>query len=158
MSFYTAHEIETNIIFANVKGTCFGGGYRWYNATWDYNIGGCWAFAEATAGADSTTVQYFQSGVGVGAFILSPTALWKPKSGDVALGLTLPIMLKNGDYDTPQVEGFTLEDTNIISIGYQIEADWMFKVFKKEMGIYTKIGKIFKLSSSMWELGLKVNS
>lgn len=129
------------------EGTCVGGGWRYENDYWEYNLNGCYAISSMTAGKENSSISYFQQGVRSTALIVGPSILWKPKSKGAAFGVHLPIVYRTGDYSEPT--SFTLEDTTIFTYGYLLQADWRFE----KWGIFTKFGKISRFSSSFWSLG-----
>lgn len=129
------------------EGTCVGGGYRYENDFWEYNINGCYALSSMTAGKENSSISYFQKGVRSSAIIVGPSILWKPKSKGAGFGIHLPIVYRKGAYTEPS--SFTLEDTTIFTYGYLLQADWRFE----KWGIFTKFGKISRFSSSFWSLG-----
>lgn len=129
------------------EGTCVGGGWRYENDYFEYNINGCYAIASMTAGKENSTISYFQQGVRSTALMVGPSILWKPKSKGAGFGVHLPIVYRTGDYTEPT--SFTLEDTTIFTYGYLLQADWRFE----KLGVFTKFGKISRFSSSFWSLG-----
>lgn len=129
------------------EGTCVGGGWRYENDYWEYNLNGCYAISSMTAGKENSSISYFQQGVRSSALMVGPSVLWKPKSKGAGFGFHLPIVYRTGDYSEPA--NFTLEDTTIFTFGYLLQADWRFE----KWGIFTKFGKISRFSSSFWSLG-----
>ena len=136
------------VINSTGEGYCIGGGYKYFNAYWEWNLNACYASTTMTAGGQDTQINYFQDGITVNALFVGPGMLYKPKASEVSLGLSLPLVYRKGDYTQP--EGFILEDTTILTYGYQLEAHWYYGKF----GLFSKFGKISRLSSSIWSLGI----
>ncbi len=132
------------------EGWGFGGGYQYQNATWNFNANACYSFANATVGNDASAFNYFQKNVGVNALFLGPEILYRPTSGEVAIGIATPIVVRSGDYTDPP-SGFSLEDTSIFTFGYFLVARYHWNQF----GMASKLGKVAKFSSSMWQLELR---
>ncbi len=135
------------------EGSCFGGGWRYENDYWEFNLNGCYAMASMTIGAEdlgNTTPinNYFQKGVPSTAIMGGPSFLWKPRSKGASFGVHIPFVYRKGDYEPAPTA--TLEDTQIFTYGYLLQADWRFE----KLGISTKFGKVQRFSSSVWSLGL----
>lgn len=131
------------------EGTCLGGGWRYENDYWETNLNACYALTSQTIGnsdTDAGTV-YFQKGVSSTAIIAGPSFLWKPGSKQAAVGIQIPFVYRQGNYEAPV--NTELEDTSIFSYGYLLQLDWRLK----NWGVTTKFGKIQRFSSSFWSLG-----
>lgn len=134
------------------EGTCLGGGWRYENDYYEFNINGCYAVASMTIGAQDLAENnpisgYFQKGVASTAIMGGPSFLWKPKSKGAAFGVNIPFIYRKGDYEpTPNA---ILDDTQIFTWGLLLQADWRFT----KWGIFTKFGRVQRFSSSLWSLG-----
>jgi hypothetical protein len=138
---------QTSIIESTGEGLCLGGGWRYENEFFEFNLNGCYAGAAMTVGKENSTLTYFQKGVTSSAIIAGPSILWKPKSKGASFGLNIPFVYRTGDYEEPP--GFVLQDVSIFTYGYLLEAGWRFP----KWGFFTKFGKIKRLSSSLWMFG-----
>jgi hypothetical protein len=145
----TAPSGTVNEIKTTTKGWRFGAGWRKANDFWEFNIHGSVALTSATVGENTSAFSYFQSSVPVTAYTIAPGIFWKPLSGGAAIGASLPIMYRSGDYTEPG-NGFVLDNTSIISFGLMLEGQWVFDQYT--LGL--KFGKMSKLSSSIWTIDL----
>lgn len=134
-------------IRSTAEGWCLGGGLKFENAWWQWNVNGCYASMSATVGNDSEVVNYFQKDVPSSAFFMGLGGFWKHNAMDAAIGINLPLMYRSGDYTEPA--GYQLDNTSTLSYGYFIEAQWNWKSFAYSV----KFGKINKFSSSMLMIG-----
>lgn len=138
---------QKSTIESTGEGLCIGGGWRYENEFFEFNLNGCYAGASMTVGKENSSITYFQKGVTSTAVIAGPSILWKPKSKGASFGVNLPFVYRTGDYSEPT--GFVLEDVTIFTYGYLLEAGWRFT----KWGFFTKFGKIKRLSSSLWMFG-----
>jgi hypothetical protein len=134
-------------IRSTAEGWCAGGGLKFENSWWEWNVNGCYAAMNATVGNDSQVVNYFQKDVPANAFFMGIGGFWKPGAKDAAIGINIPFMYRNGEYTEPA--GYQLDNTSTLSYGYLVEAQWRWKKFTYSM----KFGKINKFSSSMLFIG-----
>ncbi len=134
-------------IRSTAEGWCAGGGLKYENSWWQWNINACYAAMNATVGNDSQVVNYFQKNVPASAFFMGVGGFWKPSAMDAAIGINLPFMFRSGDYTEPA--GYQLDNTSTLSYGYLVEAQWNWSKFTYSM----KFGKINKFSSSMLFIG-----
>lgn len=130
------------------EGLCLGGGWRYENEYWEFNVNGCYASAAMTVGKENSSINYFQNGVASNALFFGPSALWKPSSKGAAFGFHIPFVYRTGDYTEPQ--GATLEETSIFTFGYLLEAQWRYE----KWGAFTQFGKIRRFSSALWAFGI----
>ncbi len=137
-------------INSTVDGMCIGGGWRYENAFWEYSINGCYSPATMNVDTDSA-VTYQQSGVSSTTFMVGPSLLWKPKSGDVSVGIHIPIIYNTGDYTVPA--GYDIENQTLLTYGYFVETNWKLS----QWGIFTKFGKAAEFKSSLWMAGISLN-
>lgn len=138
-------------IRSTAEGWCLGGGLKYENDWWQWNVNGCYAAMAATVGNDSQVVNYFQKDVGASAFFAGAGGFWKPMAMDATIGINIPLMYRTGDYTEPA--GYILENTDTFSFGYLIEAQWHWNKWSYSM----KFGKINKFSSSMLFAGVLYN-
>ncbi|MBK26413.1 MAG: hypothetical protein CME70_20605 [Halobacteriovorax sp.] len=134
-------------IRSTAEGWCLGGGLKYENSWWQWNINGCYAAMSATVGNDSNLVNYFQKDVPASAFFMGAGGFWKPNAMDAAIGLNIPLMYRSGDYTEPV--GYQLDNTSTLSYGWLIEAQWNWG----KLAYSLKFGKINKFSSSMLFIG-----
>ncbi|MEC7278164.1 MAG: CDC27 family protein [Bdellovibrionota bacterium] len=131
------------------EGTCLGGGWRYENDYWETNISGCYALTNQTIGNDDPNdpFTYFQKDVSSSALFFGPSFLWKPASKQASIGLHIPFVIRQAEYEA--AEGDIIEDADIFTYGLLLQADWRFE----KWGITTKFGKVQRFSSSIWSLG-----
>ncbi len=134
-------------INSTVDGICIGGGWRYQSAFWEYNLNGCYSAATMNVDTDSS-ITYQQSGVASTTFLFGPSVLWKPKSGDVSIGIHIPFIYNTGDYTVPA--GYTISDDTLLTYGYFLETNWKLSSW----GIFTKFGKAAQFKSSLWMVGI----
>lgn len=134
-------------IRSTAEGWCVGGGLKYENDWWQWNVNGCYAAMNATVGNDSQVVNYFQKNVPASAFFVGAGGFWKPKAMDATIGFNIPLMYRTGDYTEPA--GYQLDNTSTLSYGWLIETQWNWNKFAYSL----KFGKINKFSSSMLFIG-----
>lgn len=140
---------QESTIESTGEGLCLGGGWRYENEFYEFNLNGCYARASMTVGKENSALTYFQKGVSSAAIIAGPSILWKPYSKGASFGVNLPFVYRTGKYTEPA--GFVLKDVNIFTYGYLLEAGWRLP----KWGFFTKFGKIERLSSSIWMFGIQ---
>ncbi len=134
-------------INSTVDGLCIGGGWRYQSAFWEYNLNGCYSAATMNVDTDSA-ITYQQSGVASTTFLFGPSVLWKPKSGDVSVGIHIPFIYNTGDYTVP--DGYDIDNDTLLTYGYFLETNWKLDSW----GIVTKFGKAAQFKSSLWMVGI----
>lgn len=138
-------------IRSTAEGWCLGGGLKYENSWWQWNVNGCYAAMSATVGNDSTVVNYFQKDVPATAYFVGAGGFWKPNAMDATIGFNIPLMYRSGDYTEPA--GYQLDNTSTLSYGWLVEAQWNWN----RMAYSLKFGKINKFSSSMLFIGALYN-
>ncbi len=120
---------EDNDILANNSTICYGAGLRYGNAFRGYFASGCIFSGTATVEeAESSTVSYKQAGVPV-AGVLSEVGYYiKPFSEKTRLGLSIPVMLRNGSYQEPS--GYSFENKSQTSYGLSLNSSWEISFFE----------------------------
>lgn len=146
----TPSGLKVNLKTSN-QGYCVGGGVKFENATYVWNLGGCYAFTNATVGTSQSEISYFQKNVPVNMLMFTPGTLWKPRSGEVAIGMSFPLAYRSGDFTEP--EGYTLESKVKFTYGYLLEGHWKLN----PLDFVLKFGKVVGMSSSLWSFGLRYN-
>ena len=136
-------------INSTVDGLCIGGGWRYENAFWEYSLSGCYSPATMNVDTDSS-VTYQQTGVSSTTFMIGPSFMWKPKSGDVSVGIHIPIIYNTGDYTVPT--GYDIADDTLLTYGYFLETNWKLS----DWGLFTKFGKAAQFKSSLWMVGISL--
>jgi hypothetical protein len=137
-------QSETELL-ATTEGPCIGGGIDASNFYWGWKLEACLAFATANVGENSRNVDYFQQGVGVTALLTSPGIYYRPNSGEVALGLEIPILLRSGDYTAP-AGNFSLQETSLVALGVGTELRW----FYQKVDFSGKMTKFLGMPSVFW--------
>jgi hypothetical protein len=131
------------------EGWCLGGGYKVENAFWQWNLNGCYSTTVANVG--STAINFFEKEVPITVIMLGPAALWKPLSGDVALGLNLPIIYRFGYQSNSS--NFALDGEQVFSYGFLLEFQWKYN----QWDWVSKFGRFSKFASSTWILQINYN-
>lgn len=129
-----------------VRGVCYGGGYTIENAHFQYNVDGCFGIFSSNAQVDSNSFSYNTSEIPTSVFLIQPSALYKPKSKEVAIGLTLPILTQAAIFGAP--DGYTVDKIPSIGIGYGVVAKWIYKNFASSI----KTGRIIGFKSSWLQI------
>jgi len=136
-------------INSTVDGLCIGGGWKYESAFWEYNLNGC--FSPATMNVDTdSAITYQQTGVSSTTLMVGPSVLWKPKSGDVSIGIHIPFIYNTGDYTVPS--GYDISNDTLLTYGYFLETNWKLS----NWGIFTKFGKAAQFKSSLWVVGINL--
>lgn len=138
-------------IRSTAEGLSLCGGLKKENAFFIFKASLCYASASADVGRKTEDIDYFQENVLITMYSIMPQVLWKPYNGDTAIGISVPLIYRSGDYT--EVKGYTLENTEITTYGYLITFLWMIDPISIEL----QFGKIKKFSSSFWDLGIIYN-
>ena len=127
-------------------------GYKWGNLKHEWNIQGGYARATATVGTDTSTPSYLQSSVPVSLLGGFAEYLYRPITGGIGFGISLPVLLRAGDYTTPTTSTGTwkLDSDTIITYGYLFNSKWTVG----NWDLQVRFGKVSKMPSSFWTIGV----
>lgn len=137
---------ERSEIKSTMEGFNFCTGLKRENAYLLYKLGLCYASGQAAVGNKTQTFSYFQESVPITMYSMVPSVLWKPYKGDTAIGLSIPVAYRTGDFTAPT--NFTLENTELLTYGYLVNFIWFWGSISVEL----QVGKLQKFSSSYWSL------
>ena len=137
-------------LLSSAVGSCLGGGRKWENIKYEFDLEGCLAFATATISSENRAVSYQQSSVAVKGFIAGPGMYYKGFSDNVLLGIHIPVKYRQGDWTNPDAELYRFERTKTFEIGYFLQT----KIKVKSLYLRTRLGKVFPNPGSLWSIGL----
>lgn len=139
--------IKTKLLSTAI-GTCVGGGKKWENVKYEFNLEGCYVVGSATINSENTAI-YQQSSVAVSGFIIGPGMYFKTFSDNVLLGIHLPIKYRKGDWTNPDPELYHFEKASAIEAGFFIQS----KIKVNKISLRTRLGKVFPNPGSLWSIG-----
>jgi hypothetical protein len=139
---------RSKLITTNI-GLCLGGGKKWENIKYEFNLDGCYFQGTSTVSEVDTNIQFSQSKVPVKAVFMGPGLYVKSFSEYIKIGLQVPIFYRNGNWALPK-GNYTFENQSLIGGGPMIQ----IKVKAKKINILTRIGKMFPNPSILWSTGL----
>lgn len=143
-----ATSAKTNLLSTAI-GTCLGGGKKWENSKYEFDIEGCFAVASATISSESRAIDYRQSSVSVKGFLAGPGMYFKTFSDNVLLGVHVPVKYRKGDWTNPNDTLYRFEKDSAVEVGYFIQS----KIKVKKISLRTRLGKVFPNPGSLWSLG-----
>lgn len=143
-----ASHVKTNLLSTAI-GTCIGGGKKWENSKYEFDLEGCFAVATATISSESRAVNYQQSSVSVKGFLAGPGMYFKSFSENVLLGIHIPVKYRTGDWTNPNEAIYRFERETAVEVGYFIQS----KIKVKKISLRTRLGKVFPNPGSLWSVG-----
>lgn len=141
--------VKTNLL-STAMGSCIGGGRKWENIKYEFNLEGCFAVATASISSESTAVKYQQSSVSVKGFMAGPGMYFKTISDNVLLGVQLPVKYRQGDWTNPDENLYRFEREKTFEAGFFLQS----KIKIKKVALRTRLGKVFPNPGSLWSVGL----
>ena len=141
--------VKTNLLSTAI-GTCLGGGKKWENINYEFDLEACLAVLTATISSEDRAVRYQQSSVAVKGFVAGPGMYFKTFSENVLLGLHIPLKYRQGDWTNPDETQYRFEREKTYEIGYFIQS----KIKIKNVSLRTRIGKVIPNPGSLWSIGL----
>lgn len=139
---------KTNLLSTAI-GSCLGGGKKWENSKYEFNVEGCFAVGTATISSENRAVNYQQSSVSVKGFIAGPGMYFKTFSENVLLGVHVPVKYRSGDWTNPDENKYRFERDSAVEVGYFIQS----KIKVKKISLRTRLGKVFPNPGSLWSIG-----
>ena len=132
-------------------------GIGWEMTLWRFEVGlnGCFAFMHSELGSStgvSNPSGYRVKNARVLGGMIGPLALWRPFSGNVALGIDLPILMRYGNWPNP-ASGYVISPTFSIAPVPMLEA----RVERGNVFVASKIGLYRSLSSIIWMFQVSYN-
>lgn len=137
-------------LLATVKGLCAGFGHSWSNIYHELRTRGCYIYGTATVGEDTNFLNYFQDNVSINGLLGGAAYLFRPRSGQVAFGLEVPFMYRDGSFGVPD-GGYSFDDNHFFSVGYMLLTEW--RSSNKRWNFTIRYGKISQMAASIWALG-----
>ncbi|MBC7714841.1 MAG: hypothetical protein H7177_15955 [Rhizobacter sp.] len=141
--------VKTNLLSTAI-GTCIGGGKKWENVNFEFDLEGCFAVLTATISSEDRTVKYQQSSVAVKGFVAGPGMYFKTFSDNVLLGVHVPVKYRQGDWTNPDETQYRFEREKTYEAGYFLQS----KIKIKNVSLRTRLGKVFPNPGSLWSIGL----
>lgn len=141
----------SNQLLATNIGLLIGAGKKWENNKYEYNLEMGISKGSSTISSIDPSIEYQQSSVAVNSIALTPGLYFKTWSESVLLGVSLPMMLRKGEWKVP--EGYRFEDDIRFSSGLLLQSK--FKVSK--FFLQTRLGKQFPNPGLFWSIGLIYN-
>lgn len=142
-------NVKTNLL-STAMGTCIGGGKKWENVRYEFNMEGCFAVANATISSQTPSINYQQSSVSVKGFMAGPGMYFKAISDNVLLGVQIPVKYRSGDWTNPDETQYRFERETAYEVGYFLQS----KIKIKKVALRTRLGKVFPNPGSLWSVGL----
>ncbi|PIP94173.1 MAG: hypothetical protein COW00_13170 [Bdellovibrio sp. CG12_big_fil_rev_8_21_14_0_65_39_13] len=136
-------------IKSSVRGLSLGAGWSFQKLRWRLLLESQFTYASAVAGRESSTLSYFEPDVKVWSFGIVPAVHYRPFSGDASLGISIPVVYRNGNYTEPA--GFVLEGKSILAIGYGFDMNWDLN----QWTFFSRVANLSSMSSSYWQFGLR---
>lgn len=100
---------EKNNLLSTAIGSCIGGGKKWENIKYEFDLEGCFAVATATISSENRAINYQQSSVSVKGIMIGPGMYFKTISDNVLLGFQLPVKYRQGDWTNPDENTYRFE-------------------------------------------------
>ncbi|MBC7430050.1 MAG: hypothetical protein H7336_15655 [Bacteriovorax sp.] len=141
--------IKTNLLSTAI-GTCIGGGKKWENINYEFDLEGCLAVLTATISSEDRAIKYQQSSVSVKGFVAGPGVYFKTFSENVLLGVHVPVKYRQGDWTNPDETQYRFEREKTFEVGYFLQS----KIKIKNVSLRTRLGKVFPNPGSLWSIGL----
>lgn len=135
-------------LIAPAEGIGLGVGWQKHNFYWGYKFELRYSSLSANAGFNDSDVSYFQESVPVTFFGLEGGIFTLPFTGDVGIGLSVPVFFKSGQYEAPS--GTEIKDASKISTGLILEGIW----YTGGWSLTSQVGKIIGLTSAYWGVHL----
>ena len=136
-------------LLSTALGACAGGGRKWQNSIFEFNLEGCLLSGSSTVSSQDTSVTYQQSSVSEFGVIAGPGFYLRNLSENVLLGFQIPFMYQKGDLTVP-AGSYKFKNDKIFGGGYFLQSK--FKV--SNLYIRTRLGKIFPNPASQWSIGV----
>lgn len=140
-------NLSSKLLSTNI-GLLVGGGRKWQNNKYEFNLEAGLIQATSTISSADPGIEYQQSSVAVTGFYFGPGMYFKTWSESVQLGMSLPMMIRQGDWKVPA--GYRFEGDTRFSAGLLLQSK--FKV--GQFFLRTRVGKQFPNPSLFWSLGL----
>lgn len=137
-------------LLSTAMGTCVGGGKKWENVNYEFNIEACYAVGSATISSEVRSEPYQQSSVAVNGFIVGPGIYYKSLSDTLLVGIHLPIKYRSGDWTNPDEEKYRFDGVTAIEAGFFLQS----KIKINKVALRTRLGKVFPNPGSLWSVGL----
>lgn len=144
---YDANGSKTRLLTTNI-GLCAGGGRKWENIHYEFNMEGCLFRGNSTISSEAAITTYEQSSVPVTALFMGPGFYLKSWSESIKVGVQVPLFYRTGDWSLPG-DGFTFGKKTLIGGGPVFQ----MKVKAKRINFITKFGKLFPNPSVAWSVG-----
>jgi tetratricopeptide (TPR) repeat protein len=141
--------VKSNLLSTAI-GSCVGGGKKWENINYEFNVEGCFAVLTATISSEDRAIKYQQSSIGVKGFIIGPGMYFKTFSENVLLGVDIPLKYRQGDWTNPDKTQYRFEREKSYELGYFLQS----KIKIKKFSLRTRLGKVFPNPGSLWSVGL----
>lgn len=138
-----------NNLLSTAIGSCVGGGKKWENIKYEFDLEGCFAVASATISAENRAISYQQSSVSVKGLFVGPGMYFKTISDNVLLGFQIPVKYRTGDWTNPDEATYRFEKDTALEAGYFIQS----KIKIKNVSLRTRLGKVFPNPGSLWSVG-----
>ena len=136
-------------MLSTALGACGGGGRKWQNSIFEFNLEGCLLSGSATVSSQDSSVTYQQSSVSELGVIAGPGFYLRNLSENVLLGFQIPFMYQKGDLTLP-AGAYKFKSDKVFGGGYFFQSK--FKV--SNLFIRTRLGKIFPNPASQWSIGI----
>lgn len=138
---------KTRLLTTNI-GLCAGGGKKWENIKYEFNMEGCLFRGTSTISSEAAITTYEQSSVPVTAVFMGPGFYLKSWSESIKVGVQLPFFYRTGDWSLPAGD-FTFGKKTLLGAGPVFQ----MKVKAKKINFITKFGKLFPNPSVAWSVG-----
>lgn len=136
-------------IKSSVRGVSLGAGWAFQKLRWRLILESQFTYASAVAGRESSTLSYFEPDVKVWSLGIWPAIHYRPFSGDASVGVSLPIIFRNGSYSEPP--GYVLEDTSILALGFGFDMNWDMN----QWTFFSRVANLSAMSSTYWQFGVR---
>ncbi len=136
-------------ILGTSMGSCIGGGRKWENSEYEFDMEGCLAVASATVSSETTSISYQQASVPVKSFFLGPGFYTKSFSENVIIGVQVPVKYRTGEWTNPNENIYVFERSSALEVGYFLQS----KIKVKNISLRTRLGKVFPNPGSLWSIG-----
>lgn len=142
-----SNSSKTRLLTTNI-GLCAGGGAKWENIRYEFNMEGCLFRGSSTISSEAAVTTYEQSSVPVTALFMGPGMYLKSWSESIKVGVQLPLFYRTGSWSLPE-GNFAFGKKTLIGGGPVFQ----MKVKAKKVNFITKFGKLFPNPSVVWSLG-----